>query len=151
MGRNYHLRQTGEEVQALLDAIKLATKEEPGLMSAADKAKLDSIGVKYHTTDYWNNSVGYIPAEGEIIIYSDYATKDVDGETVNIPALKIGTGNAYVQDLAFVDEVMSDALAEHIADVTRHISAGDRSFWNNKLNVNDLQEVSEEVLIFNRN
>ena len=38
---------------------------------------------------------------------------------------------------------------EHMADRIIHITAEERAFWNNKLNVTD-EEVINEVLIFNR-
>ena len=39
-------------------------------------------------------------------------------------------------------------LLDHINDNVRHITAAERTFWNNKLNYN---AVSEERLVFNRN
>ena len=102
------------------------------------------------TTDYWDSLSGYIPPAGTIIIYNDHSTKEVDGNTVDVPAMKIGSGNAYVQDLAFVNEDIYDDLSEHIANGTIHVTAADKAKWNNKLNVNDNMEVVNGSLIFNR-
>lgn len=113
--------------------------------------KLDSLNIKYNTTDYWDHLLGYIPKEGEIVIYSDYQTKEIDGEVVNIPGIKIGSGNGYVQDLAFIDADQRQELMDHISDNVRHITAEERAKWNNKLNVTDAKEVIEDTLIFNRN
>ncbi len=154
MARDYHLRQQGAEVQAALDkiiALGPATHSVDGVMTAADKKKLDSLGIKYGSTAFWDSSIGYIPQAGEIIIYSDYKTIEVDGETIAVPGIKIGSGNGYVQDLVFSSEAESEALLRHIADDVAHVSAGDRSFWNNKLNVNDSSEVVGEALVLNRN
>ena len=118
---------------------------------ASAKAVYDAIGIKYGTTDYWNNQIGYIPSEREIIIYSDYRTIVKNGQTINVPGIKIGSGNAYVQDLAFLGEDVADALFAHILDSTIHVTAQDKQRWNNKLNVDDNAEVVEESLIFNRN
>lgn len=126
---------------------------------ASVKAIYEAIGIKYGTTSYWNEQVGYIPPKREIIIYSDYAHKqkqiEVDGElvtvTIDIPGVKIGTGNAYVQDLAFVGEYEADLLYAHLLDDDRHLRPGERERWNNKLNVDDDSEVVEDTLIFNRN
>ena len=79
---------------------------------------------KHDTTANWNNARGFVPLPGEIIIYDDYETKtwteEEYGETVtktaNIPNIKIGTGNAYVQDLAFVDENTRKMLLEQYID-----------------------------------
>lgn len=108
-------------------------------------------GFQYATTEEWNSRIGYIPSVGEIIIYSDYRTKEVDGETINIPGLKIGSGNAYVQDLAFLDEDLSDTLFNHIRNAVIHVTAEEKERWNNKLNVDDTAEVINGSLIFNRN
>lgn len=107
--------------------------------------------VKYNTTAYWNAAKGYVPTNGTIIIYSDYGTLNVDGESVDVPGIKIGSGNGYVQDLAFVGAVEANMLLEHISDSTIHTSAVEKAFWNNKLNVDDSEEIIDETLIFNRN
>ncbi len=123
---SYRLTQTGAEVQALLNKI---------------------VGIYRQTTAYWNAQTGYVPEAGDIIIYSDYKT--VDG--VDVPGIKVGSGNGYVQDLAFLGEADSQALLAHIADSGMHTSAAEKLSWNNKLNVNDEAEVVEEALVFNRN
>ncbi len=149
----YKLRQTGAEVQAAIDkiiALTLATYETPGLMSPEEKAKLADIGIQYHTTEYWNNERS-IPAEGEIIIYSDYKTIERDGVSVNVPGIKIGSGNAFVQDLAFVDEAQAQDLLAHVSDTVAHTTEKEKQFWNNKLNVQDEAEVFEGTLVLNRN
>lgn len=158
-GCQYKVPMTGDEVLSLLNKIKElgnATTEKGGLMSACDKAKLDSINIHCNTTEFWNRQVGYIPKYGEIIIYSDYKTAVIDGKTTYIPGIKIGSGNGYVQDLVFVNggssaEVDNELLFAHIADAIVHITQAERDYWNNKLNVTDAQEVVGESLIFNRN
>ena len=119
---------------------------------------------KRDTTDNWNNAVGFIPLPGEIIIYEDYETKTYEVEeygetvtkTVNIPNIKIGTGNAYVQDLAFIDSDTRDVLMAHIQDQNLHTTLQEKVFWNNKINVDDADEqvsgeLENETLILNRN
>lgn len=122
--------------------------EERAVSSKTVKA---TIIVKHDTTARWNAAVGFIPAEGEIIVYTDYQKKEVNGETILIPGIKIGTGNAYVQDLSFVGAAESARLLEHVADTAIHVTPADRAFWNNKLNVTDNQEVVDDTLVFNRN
>ena len=113
------------------------------------------IKFKRDTTQNWNAARGMIPHQGEIIIYTDYKSivKEIDGEerTVFIPGIKVGDGAAYVQDLPFIDEDLRDRIMEHINNQEIHVTLGDKLFWNNKLNVNDLSEVEERALIFNRN
>lgn len=123
-----------DEVQAILDKVV-----EGGAKAQAK------------TTAQWNASVGYVPEAGEIIVYTDYQTVDEGGQIKVVPGLKIGSGNAYVQDLAFVGERDSEILFAHIHDAILHTSVAEKAFWDNKLNVTDTQEVVGETLIFNRN
>lgn len=156
MSCGYKIQRTGDNVAELLDKIENlgpATETLAGLITAVDKKKLDLLSISYNTTAYWNRQVGFIPKAGEIIIYSDYKTVMVDGNQVNIPGIKVGSGNGYVQDLAFVGggSVDDDLLLAHLADTIVHVTQEDREYWNNKLNVNDAQEVIGESLVFNRN
>ena len=88
---------------------------------------------KRDTTANWNAAIGFIPMQGEIIIYTDYETKVIDGQAVNIPGIKVGSGNAYVQDLAFVGELEREIILEHIHDTGIHVSSAEKRIWNNKL------------------
>ena len=122
------------------------------------------IQLKRDTTANWNNARGFIPLAGEVIIYTDYETKTYTVEeygetvtkTVNIPNVKIGTGNAYVQDLAFVDENTRQLILDHINNQDVHTTLAEKLFWNNKVNIDDAyaqihEELENETLIFNRN
>ena len=122
------------------------------------------IQLKRDTTENWNNAKGFIPMAGEVIVYTDYETKTYTVEeygetitkTVQIPNIKIGTGNAYVQDLGFVDEKTRDILMAHIQDHDIHVTLQEKVFWNNKINVDDAGEqvsgkLKNDTLILNRN
>lgn len=85
-----------------------------------------------------------------IIIYDDYSTIEKEGETVNVPGIKVGTGNSYVQDLAFVGEDVKEMLLAHIADEERHIKEQERLKWNGKLAIDDTHECEGETLIIIR-
>lgn len=128
-------------------------------------SKIDTrIQLKRDTTENWNNAKRFIPLPGEVIVYTDYETKTYTVEeygetvtkTVEIPNIKIGTGNAYVQDLGFVDEKTRDILMAHIQDHDIHVTLQEKLFWNNKINVDDAEEqvsgeLEDETLILNRN
>ena len=78
-----------------------------------------------------------------------------DGEMIDLPTIKIGDGKAYVQDLPFVDDDTRDTLLMHINDALSHVSQRDRSFWNHKVDIDDLyenlnEELEDETLIFSR-
>lgn len=118
------------------------------------------IQLKRDTTDNWNNARGFIPKLGEVIIYTDYEkiTKEVAGKTVEIdvPNIKIGTGNGYVQDLPFVEEELRNKLMLHIENMDMHTTLKEKLFWDNKVNIDDefeqiYQDVEDETLVFNRN
>ena len=129
------------------------------LLGKLDKSEFDEFkatlpelnNISYGSIAYWNSQVGYVPKEGEIIIYSDYKRKLVNNQYVNIPGIKIGQGSGYVQDLAFVGEDLADTLLNHITNTMIHVTPEDKTRWNNKLNVDDDAEVINESLIFNRN
>jgi hypothetical protein len=119
---------------------------------------------KHDTTENWNNAIGFVPLPGEIIIYDDYQEKTYtvveDGvevtKTKKIPGVKIGSGNAAVQDLAFVDEDLREMILNHIRDQEIHVTLGEKAFWNNKINVDDSEDImygtlEDETLILNRN
>ena len=141
MAKIYKLTQErGQEVQAAIDKI-----------IALGPAALDAIGIRYNTTEYWDAQEGYIPPKGSIIIYSDHLTVTEEGKEVVYPGIKIGSGNGFVQDLAFLGEAETYDLAKHVANTTAHTTAAEKMFWNNKLNVDDSHEVVDETLVFNRN
>lgn len=119
---------------------------------------------KRDTTANWNNATGFIPLAGEVIIYTDYKSKVITVEeygeqvtkTIFIPGIKIGDGKAYVQDLPFVDDELRDLITKHIQNQDIHVTLQEKLFWNNKLNLDDSEdildgELSEETLILNRN
>ena len=112
-----------------------------------DKLNRDIPAVFSGTTEYWNSRVGYIPPDGTIIIYTDKAT--VDGE--NVPGIKIGSGNGYVQDLAFVGDEIADTLLDHINNNNIHITALERASWSHKIDIDETGgEISDETIRFIR-
>ena len=110
---------------------------------------------KRDSTANWNAARGFIPLEGELIIYNDYKLiqKTIDGElrTIQVPGIKIGDGQTYVQDLPFIDEELRDKIMIHINNPNIHVTLQEKLFWNNKLNVNDNAELVDGALILNRN
>ncbi len=115
---------------------------------------------KHDTTANWNNAQGFIPLAGEVIIYDDYdrITTEENGITLvkEIPAIKIGDGSAYVQDLPFVGDDVRTSILSHIGDTEVHVSTVEKTFWSNKINIDDAYDVihaelDDETLVFNRN
>lgn len=100
---------------------------------------------KRDTCENWDHAIGFIPLNGEVIIYTDY--QDVDGQYV--PGIKIGDGTTYVQDLPFLGAYERDMLLLHINNHDIHITPEERARWNHKITVDDT--VSGETLIMTRN
>ena len=105
--------------------------------------------VKSGTTAYWNSQLSFIPPKDIIIVYTDGGTIEQDGETIPIPRIKIGDGNAYCVDLPFVDDNIIHQVEEHINNMDIHVTAQEKAFWNNKINIDNF--LLDENLIFTRN
>ena len=100
----------------------------------ATKAK-----IQLDTTANWNSKPDFRPAHGLIVVYTDHGQMDEGfGNTINVPAIKIGDGSAYLIDLPFVgDDVRYQILTEirlHTNNHEIHVTPVEREFWNNKLN-----------------
>ena len=63
---------------------------------------LDRTAIHYDTTENWNSKPLLVGKRSHIYVYSDYKVEEIDGETVYIPAIKIGDGNSYLIDMPFV-------------------------------------------------
>jgi len=104
-------------------------------------------GMEAHDTAYWNSHRDYIPAFGEIVIYTD--RRVIDG--VTYAGIKIGDGGAYLIDLPFLGDdgiiEVIDTLNRHIQDTVAHVTQDDRDRWDAKLNY----DVNDEILVFTRN
>lgn len=139
-----------ERVSAEADRVQaeLAREEEYAAAMAQIEHIIETLPnvVVCHTTAEWDEQTTYVPNSGEVIVYTDHDTKVVDGQTVNIPGVKIGDGSAYVVDLPFIDEAVSGGLLDHIQNTSIHVTASEKEFWNNKLNC----VITNENLVLNR-
>lgn len=118
---------------------------------------------KRDTTANWNAARGFVPLQGEMIIYTDYKQitkqEEIDGQVVNtvinVPGVKIGDGQAYVQDLPFIDDELRAMIMTHIDNSDIHTTLAEKLRWNNKVNIDDSYDIAhaeleDEALIFNR-
>lgn len=113
------------------------------------------IKLKRDTTAGWDAARGFVPLQGEIIIYLDGRQIEKNGQLINLPTVKIGDGFAYVQDLPFIDDDTRDSLLAHIGDALMHVSSENRQFWDHKVDIDDTAEtvdgrLEDETLIFSR-
>lgn len=89
--------------------------------------------IYYGTKEYWNSQVSLISEKSIVYVYSDYASKTVDGNTMLIPNIKVGDGNAYLIDIPFITQSVEDLINLHIDDTIKHITEQERESWNNKV------------------
>jgi hypothetical protein len=97
--------------------------------------------VFWNTTAYWNTQTSLESEPGAVYVYSDHYTD----ENGTVPGIKIGTGNAFVVDLPFVDRV----YASHIVDTLVHITDSERQFWNDKVTCY-IDPLNDKNLIFSK-
>ena len=103
--------------------------------------------IRLGTKEYWDNNPLIVPEKGELIVYTDYSSKEVGGQTVYIPRMKIGDGSVVVCDLPFIGDDIELLIQAHILDDDLHLRYGERQFWNNKVTTL-LDSIDNENLIF---
>lgn len=80
---------------------------------------------KRDTTTKWSEHQDFIPFNGEIIIYTDYKKKLVDGELINIAGLKVGDGQTCIQDLPFINDIDNGGSGSPTATINGVLLEGD--------------------------
>ena len=100
---------------------------------------IKSDGILYDTVAGWASKPKLISEPNTMYVYTDY--QSVDGQ--DVPGIKIGTGNAYLIDLPFIDIL----YARHIADNVIHITQEEREFWNNKVTAFIAPEQSDKLVL----
>lgn len=103
------------------------------------------------TKEEWNSDIFKISEKNVLYIYNNYKIIEKEnGEQVFFPGLKVGDGKTYLIDLPFINSPdLEQNFLDHINNKIIHVSLTDREFWNNKLNLVDL-ELHDENLVLNR-
>lgn len=117
------------------DYNKLDNKPSINNVVLQENITLQQLGLQhiyYGTKAEWNAQKTLVSEAGALYIYSDYSTIVVDGEIKNVPALKIGDGTSYLIDMPTTNGNIADMLLEHIQNAVVHVTADDKTFWNNK-------------------
>lgn len=112
-----------------------------------ENKKLEFSNIMSGTTEYWNNKPQLIPKKDTIIIYTDYQSKEEEGNIINIPGIKIADGSAFLIDQPFVDEDIRKVINSHINNSDIHITPQEREFWNNKVRCY-LDTLEQDNIIF---
>ena len=133
-----------------VDSDKVGAANGVASLNSSGLVPLAELPIELGTTAELNSDITYIPARGQIIIYTDRGTITKNNQSQNVPGVKIGDGSAYLVDLPFVgdDQIQSviTTIQGHINEAEIHVSSSDREKWNNKLNYT----LSGETLILNR-
>lgn len=66
---------------------------------------------KHDTESNWNNTINFIPNQGEIIIY------DID-DNYNYERVKVGDGNTDIKSLPFIDDAFKEEFNTTITEIT---------------------------------
>lgn len=112
-----------------------------------ENKKLEFSNIMSGTTEYWNDKPQLIPKKDTIIIYTDYQSKEEEGNIINIPGIKIADGSAFLIDQPFIDEDIRKVVSSHINNSDIHITQQEREFWNNKVRCY-LDTLEQDNIIF---
>lgn len=106
--------------------------------------------IYYDTTANWDAQQGLVGERGAVYIYSDYyIIEDQSGNQTPVAGIRIGDGNAYLNDLPFVSDDMTYKLTMHAADTSIHVTPAEKQFWNNKVS-SYLDRANAETLILSK-
>ena len=89
------------------------------------------------TTDDFEDMKTTVPSIGQLFILTDLRsiTKS-DGTTITSAGIKVGDGIKTIEQLPFIDWFYWD----HINDANIHVTAEQKTFWNNKITCEVLDE-----------
>lgn len=145
------LRGTSSEyIAAKKDNDTIYFTTDNGKLYIGDKEVSGEAAIHYGTTAYWNSQSTLIGENNHIYVYTDYTTITSNGETKNVPNIKIGDGNAYLIDNPFITTSVEQLINLHINDTTQHITAEERTIWNDKIRCY-LSENNNETIVFTTN
>ena len=89
------------------------------------------------TTAYFEGVKTTVPPRGQLVIFSDFnSIKKSDGTTITSAGIKVGDGIKTIEQLPFIDWFYWD----HINDKNIHVTAEEKTFWNNKITCEVLDE-----------
>ena len=139
-GYNYTVRANGDSVRVSDLEVATALYPTEKLMVAGNEdehlvtiqALQDYLNlhldkqVLFNTTAGWSSQTTLVSDANTLYVYTDH---DRDSQGNAVAGIKAGDGLAYVVDLPFTDAIAT----EHIADTTRHITAAERTAWNNHI------------------
>lgn len=127
--------------------------EDPSVEELQEDGKINI--VLFNTQEYWDRTepAPIMSKQGVMYVYIDGGTYGDEDELNSDPTIKtvqkvkIGDGINWLLDLPFlVDTYDLEEILRHIQNISIHVSADDRTFWNNKITTK--QSVEDGVLEF---
>lgn len=109
-------RTTNEYVREIRDTLTDGFNKSPEMTTPFS-------GIYYGTSSYWDAQTSLISQAGYVYIYSDYQTATVNGETYNVPAIKVGDGSSYLIDIPFFSSGSSSSSTNVISHTTAEWNA----------------------------
>ena len=84
------------------------------------------------------------PELGQIVIFTDlYKRTNSEGVEITSAGIKVGDGNTKIEQLPFIDWFYLD----HINDKNIHITEDERTFWNDKISCEVLDDETLDLKI----
>ena len=114
----------------------------------SDRYYLNHPRVYSNTKAVWDAQRELVGEKDVIYVYTDGSSyTDGNNQTVYLPAIKIGDGQAFLIDSPFV---VDGRLIDHISNTSIHVTPAEKEFWNNKVSIDESQ-VGNGKIIFKTN
>ncbi len=116
------------------------------IINYINSEEADTDNIHIGTTEMWNTQIELIGKAGHIYIYTNYASVNKGGVTVNVPNIKIGDGKAFLIDNPFITTSVEELLSLHINDISKHVTSVEKDSWNNKVRCYISESDSENIV-----
>ena len=135
------------ELRRVLEQLEVALRENFWLLQQRWNVNQGSgeLTSYYDSTANWNANRTLVSELGAIYVYYDHGS--IDGH--DVPGIKVGDGTSYLIDLPFMDAQFARSLTNHINNLGIHVTAADKTFWNNKSAAFMDPEQSETLILAN--
>jgi len=87
-----------------------------------------------------------VPQDGQIVVYTDFRVVQSTDGNITTAGIKIGDGTTAVGSLKFIDWFYWD----HINNSEIHVTADEKTFWNNKVTCELGVGTENETLFFKK-
>jgi hypothetical protein len=142
------------DVTGVSDYNELQNKPSINNVTLQENTTLQQLGLQgiyYDTKANWDAQRTLVAQQGTIYIYKDYSHITEGNVTKDVPALKIGDGTSYLIDMPIANGDVAQMIIDHINNTVIHVTADDKTFWNNKSSAYIEPSTSETLVLSNTN